>query len=202
MPLRPPAHVPGVVGLRLARRHFRHGLAGAEPHGNGQAGLADHALPELAGELPAPKEAVHPTEVRVEFVDGTLFADRHGFPHDLRHDFRLLGIGHRVAPNHDRFRAHRPGHLHGHPGVHPKPPRLIAAGRHHASVARPSNQDGPAFEARVHAPLHRHEEGVEVQVQDRPLPPRILGRRCRHGEGVGNVVHETDPSKSETGLLK
>ena len=147
MPLRPPAHVPGVVGLGLARRHFRHGLAGAEPHGNGQAGLADHALSEFAGELPAPKEPIHPAEVRVEFVDGTLFTDRHGLPHDLRHDLRLLGVGHRVPPNHDRFRTHRPGHLHGHPGVHPKPSRLIAAGRHHASIARPPNQDGPAFEA-------------------------------------------------------
>ena len=172
MPLRSPAHVSGIVGLRLARRHFRHGLAGAEPHGNGQAGLADHALPELAGELPAPKEPVHPAEVRVEFVDGTLFTDRHGLPNDVRHDLRLLGIGHRIPANHHRFRAHRARHFHRHPGMHPKPPRFVAAGRHHASIARPSNQDGPALEARVHAPLHRHEERVEVQVQDRPLLPK------------------------------
>ena len=147
MPLRSPAHAPGVVGLRLARRHFRHSLAGAEPYGNGQARLADDALPKLAGELPAPKEPVHSAEVRVEFVDGTLFTDRHGLPHDVRHDLRLLGIGHGIPADHHCFRAQRPGHLHGHPGVHPKPPRLVTAGRHHASIARPPNQDGPAFEA-------------------------------------------------------
>ena len=84
--------------------------------------------------------------------------------------------------------------------MHPKPPRFVAAGRHHASIARPSNQDGPALEARVHAPLHRHEERVEVQVQDRPLLPKRVGFSVECRDFL--MAHDTGPHKSVLGVLK
>ena len=146
MPFCPPAHVPCVVGFRLSRGHLRHGLAGAKPHGNGQARLADHALSKLAGELPAPEKPIHPAEVRVELVDGTFHR-----PAQLpaRSPSRPPNAWNRISNS----RESRPL-----PDTSPAPssstspsapqtPRLVTAGCHHASIARPPNQDGPAFEA-------------------------------------------------------
>jgi hypothetical protein len=53
--------------------------------------------------------------------------------------------------------------------VHTEGPRFIRSGRDDAPPARVAAYDhGPARERRIARLLHRHEEGIQVYVQDLP----------------------------------
>ena len=157
-------HLQLAVGLGLSRGDLRHGLVFRQAERDGQPRLLDDALPQLVRPQLAVVEAVHARKVEVMLVDRHLLVDRRAVGDDVGHETRITAIELHVATDEHRLRTQLPRHAHRHGRMHAELSCLIAARRHHAAVRHAAHDDGFPVKRRVHQPLHRHEEGVQIQV--------------------------------------
>ena len=155
------------VGFLQVRRDLGHGLAGAEAHGDGEAGLGGNALLNIDGDGNGRAVGGGLGDIEVGLVQG------HGLDHlgnvaeDVHHQAGHLAVAVEAGPDDDAIGTLAHGGGHGHRRVHAKPPRLIGRRGHHAPTLRPTtHQHGQAAQLRVIQLLHGGVEGVQVGVDD------------------------------------
>ena len=159
-------HLQLPVGLGLSGSDLGNGFVHRQPERYRQPGIPDDRLPQFMCPLQHPEETVHPCNIDVVLIDGGLLVHRCLFGNDIRDHVRIFGIKLHVAPDDHRIAAQHPRHLHRHGRMNAKLPRLIAAARHHPPVGRTPDDHRLTHQIRPYKPLYRHEEGVEVEVDD------------------------------------
>ena len=122
------------IRLGLTGSNLRYRFVDRQPERDGQAGFPDDLFPQLAGPFHATKELIHPADVDVMLIHRCLFIHRGGLCNDIGDRFGILAVQLHVATDNNGIIAHVPRHLHGHGGMHPIFPCLIAAAGHHTPV--------------------------------------------------------------------
>ena len=154
------AQVGGHLGDELGRRH---------PDARREADLAAHRLADLPGDrLRGTEEGLAAGHVEERLVDRDLLEQRREPPEDLHDAPALAAVLRAVDGEEGAARAERGRRPERHRGMDAEGTGLVAGSRHHAPGPRVApDDDRAAAQLGPVALLHRREERVEVDVEDR-----------------------------------
>jgi hypothetical protein len=96
-------------------------------------------------------------------------------PQDSEEPFRGFSIPVEVTWQEDALGAEALGGGEGHTGLESVGPGFVRGTGHHPALSRPaSHSNRTAKEAWVESPLHRHKEGIKVNVQNSAGHDKLL----------------------------
>ncbi len=177
------------VRLAMVGGQLGEELVVGHPGGRGQAGFLPDGGADFLGNGsggPAVQQGRGHVEaglVQRQRLDQRRVAGEDGM-HLPRH--RLIDL--EARPDEHQPGAAPPGGDGGHGRMHPKSPRLVAGGRHHAALARAAHGQRHAAQAWVVALLHGSVERIHVDVDDAAWGRGLAGVR-RHAGQHRSTVH-------------
>ena len=156
------------IGLGLGRGNFRDQPRGANSDGAVQLCFRFHLVVQgVCGAQWRPVQAIGSGHVEIRLVDRSHL---HQWRERVQHFIDLggtLAIAVGMAIYENRVRTEFGGRAQGHGRVHAELAGLIGCGRDDAAfIALSAHHHGFSFQRRIRQFLHRHEEGVHVDVED------------------------------------
>ena len=179
-----PGHDPeNAVGFGTGRRNFRDEPRDADPDRAVEPGFGLHLLMKQVGG--AQRRAVQPFgagHIEIGFIDRSHFdLGRERSQHAV-HFFRTLAIAVGMAVHEDGLRAKLGRGAQRHGGVHAELAGFVRCrGNHAALVALSAHDYGFSLQFRIEQLFHGHEEGVHIDVEDRP-------GKAAHGKGPVRLI--------------
>ena len=155
------------IGLLQIGCDLGDGLAGAQAHGDGEAGLGGDALLDVDGNGDGRAVGGGLGDVQVSLVKGHGLDHRGDVAEDVHDLAGHLAVAVEPRPHDDTVGALAHGGCHGHGRMDAELPRLVGRRGHHAAtLGPPAHQHGQPAQLGVIQLLHGRVKGVQVGVDD------------------------------------